>query len=125
MAKRKRRAFTKEFKAQAVRVVRQSGKRGPKSVPHFDGSWLGWWWRRLRKATPLLLVSAFSLDELLRTERSEGTQFKRSNGSDFREPRVGHYWDATLAVTGRGEQREPRPGALRDWAAWLQTVYCV
>src|SRR6266852_9134445 len=26
MAKRKRRAFTKEFKAQAVRIVRQSGK---------------------------------------------------------------------------------------------------
>ena len=26
MAKRKRRAFTKEFKAQAVRVVRESGK---------------------------------------------------------------------------------------------------
>jgi len=26
MAKRKRRSFTKEFKAQAVRVVRQSGK---------------------------------------------------------------------------------------------------
>ena len=26
MAKRKRRAFTREFKAQAVRVVRQSGK---------------------------------------------------------------------------------------------------
>ena len=27
MAKRKRRAFTKEFKAQAVRIVRESGKR--------------------------------------------------------------------------------------------------
>src|SRR5438876_10304939 len=26
MAKRKRRAFTKEFKAQAVRIVRESGK---------------------------------------------------------------------------------------------------
>ncbi len=26
MAKRKRRAFTKEFKAQTVRVVRESGK---------------------------------------------------------------------------------------------------
>src|SRR5437667_5922752 len=26
MAKRKRRSFTKEFKAQAVRIVRQSGK---------------------------------------------------------------------------------------------------
>jgi len=26
MAKRKRRSFTKEFKAQAVRVVRESGK---------------------------------------------------------------------------------------------------
>ena len=26
MAKRKRRAFTKEFKAEAVRVVRESGK---------------------------------------------------------------------------------------------------
>ena len=27
MTKRKRRAFTKEFKAQAVRIVRESGKR--------------------------------------------------------------------------------------------------
>ena len=26
MAKRKRRSFTKEFKAQAVRIVRESGK---------------------------------------------------------------------------------------------------
>jgi len=29
MAKRKRRAFTKEFKAQAVRIVRESGKSVP------------------------------------------------------------------------------------------------
>jgi hypothetical protein len=30
----------------------------------------------------------------------------------------------TPAVTSRGEQREPRSGALWSWAASPQTVYC-
>ena len=32
---------------------------------------------------------------------------------------------STLAVTGRGEQRERRSGALRSWAAAPSTVYCM
>jgi hypothetical protein len=38
MAKRKRRAFTREFKAQAMRVVRQSGKS---SSPTFSTYFFG------------------------------------------------------------------------------------
>ena len=36
MAKRKRRAFTTEFKAQAVRIVRESGKQWASS----RGNWI-------------------------------------------------------------------------------------
>ena len=36
MAKRKRRAFTKEFKAQAVRIVRDSGKSVGAVAREFD-----------------------------------------------------------------------------------------
>src|SRR5437870_2797529 len=36
MAKRKRRAFTKEFKAQAVRIVRESGKSVPAVARELD-----------------------------------------------------------------------------------------
>jgi transposase len=42
MAKRKRRAFTKEFKAQAVRIVRESGRvragGGAGTGSHGDGA---------------------------------------------------------------------------------------
>jgi len=38
VAKRKRRAFTKEFKAQAVRVVRESGKDRARTGSHGDGA---------------------------------------------------------------------------------------
>ena len=36
MAKRKRRAFTREFKAQAVRLVRESGKSVPTVARELD-----------------------------------------------------------------------------------------
>jgi len=36
MAKRKRRAFTKEFKAEAVRLVRESGKSVPTVARELD-----------------------------------------------------------------------------------------
>ena len=36
MAKRKRRAFTREFKAQAVRIVRESGKSVPAVARELD-----------------------------------------------------------------------------------------
>jgi len=41
----------------------------------------------------------------------------------WRWPHYTPFVCPTLAVTSRGEQGEPRSGALRSWAASTHTVY--
>lgn len=76
MAKRKRRAFTKEFKAQAVKIARESGKTVPTVARELDltetalRSWV-------RQAA--IDAGAGPAGALTTAEREELSQLRREN----------------------------------------------
>jgi len=117
MAKRKRRAFTKEFKAEAVRLVRESGKSVPTVARELDlretalRSWVRQGEIDAGRGTPGALTTAEreELGQLRRenrTLRMERDILKKRRPSSRRSIRE-------IPVHRRGEGRLPGPGLRR------------